>query len=463
MENKIKKIGLGEKLGFMSFSAATNVAFNFKSIYYTIFLDVICGLGVKWAGIIVAIGTVWDAVNDPLIALFCTNRRFKNGEKVRPYALWMCVPWALTIVLMFTNFGFTDKTWTIVVALLVYFAFEALYTFLCMPYNSMAALATNDDADRASINAFRGLGGCLGSAIGTLLIPTFITLFGGDSKTGDDKIYTSADTTAIFWTACVMGVICIIGSLIHYFTTTERVKPREDDVEVKLTFFEAYKRLFKCKSWILNMCFILGYGIIQAFIMNNVTYYAQTVIGDKNASTPILAGYLVVAVIISLVGPAIDRKIGRKKTTILSLIVTLVGIIPYLIFPTQIWAIIILAICMGFGLTFTFIIFNTNRNNISDVLEVQNKQRMDTLVAGGDNLITKLAEAGAIFVMTQIYDLVNFDASKGTDQPAGAFTAMYIFLGVVPIVCSIFMAYFGSKINIPKELEDAKKANMATK
>ena len=45
------------------------------------------------------------------------------------------------------------------------------------------------------------------------------------------------------------------------------------------------------------------------------------------------------------------------------------------------------------GLTMTFILFNVNRNNISDIVELQNGRRLDTMVSTGDNLMSKIAEA----------------------------------------------------------------------
>jgi len=388
LENK-GKIGLLEKMGFMGFSTATNIAFNFKSMYYLIFLDVICGLGPGLAGLVLALGTVWDAVNDPLIALFCENHKFKTGEKIRPYALYASIPWAISIVLLFVNFGFTSKAWTMAIALIIYFVFEALYTFLCMPYNSMASLATKDDHERNSINAYRSLGGCLGSGIGAVAIVPLVKLFGG--LDGHKELETS-DSTAIICVAVLMGFLCIAGSLFHYFTTKERVKPMSEE-QNHIGMFKAYKMLFKCKSWRLNMIYIIGYAIIQAFMMNNVNYYAKYIVHDSSIATPILAFYLVIAILTSIFGPTIDKKLGRKKLSLLSIAVTIVGIVPFIFAPYSIVTICILSACVGFGLTVTFIIFNTNRNNCADILEVQNGMRIDSLVAGGDNLITKLAEA----------------------------------------------------------------------
>ena len=73
--NKDKKsiIGLAEKLGFMSFSASTNIVFNFKSTYYKYFLTSILLINPVAASNMALIGTLWDIINDPLIGVWANN------------------------------------------------------------------------------------------------------------------------------------------------------------------------------------------------------------------------------------------------------------------------------------------------------------------------------------------------------------------------------------------------------
>ena len=103
-QTKLPRIGFMEKFGFGAFSTASNVVFNFKDLFYLFFLTNVMGISIAHAGIITALGIVWDAVNDPLVGYWAVNHRFKNGEQCRPFALWCAVPWAITTVLMFTCF-----------------------------------------------------------------------------------------------------------------------------------------------------------------------------------------------------------------------------------------------------------------------------------------------------------------------------------------------------------------------
>ena len=136
--------------------------------------------------------------------------------------------------------------------LAIYFIFEGLYTFLGIPYNSLASVTTRSDADRKSINAFRSLGGAIGGGLDAVAILPIIKAFGGLK---DHEVWNNSDALAFTKTAVIIGIICILGVLFHYFTSHERIK-QEPEKERKIGFVEAYTRLFRCKSWVLNMAYI---------------------------------------------------------------------------------------------------------------------------------------------------------------------------------------------------------------
>ena len=122
LQQRTAPIGWLEKLGFGTFSTASNVVFNFKDLFYLFFLTNVMGIRIDHAGIITALGIVWDAINDPMVGYWAVNHSFKNGEKCRPFALWCSVPWAVTVVLMFTSFD-VSYGMKLGIALSIYFLF----------------------------------------------------------------------------------------------------------------------------------------------------------------------------------------------------------------------------------------------------------------------------------------------------------------------------------------------------
>ena len=440
-----------EKLGFLGLSTATNIVFNFKSIYYTIFLTNVLHIPIAVAGIMNTVGLIWDFVNDPLVGVWANNIHFKSGEKIRPYLLYIALPYALGVVLLFTDFNL-DVKMAVALQLIVFFLYEIANTFRGIAYNGLGGLASSSDADRKSINAYRSLGGCLGSGIGAVAVTPLVKMFGG--LKGADAIIGKEDAPALFKTALFMGFLCLFGCLLQYFTSKERVK-EEEVHEDKISIKDTYVMLFKCRSWIWNMLYIMCYGVSQLFIMNNISYYAAYILGASAKATPILAIYLVVAIISSILAPKIDSLIGRKRATVLACLVQVIGKIPFIINPYSMTNVILNAVSMGIGGTLAFVILNTNRNNISDVVEIINRRRLDTMVSMGDTLASKVAEALVGLAMTSVLAWAGFDEALKINQTAATRNTICAFLGWVPSIVLLLMAWIGYKIDIEKEKEEA--------
>ena len=428
-------IGMLEKLGFCTFSTASNVVFNFKDLFYLFFLTNVMGIRIAHAGIITAVGILWDAINDPLVGYWAVNHQFKNGEKCRPFALWCAVPWAVTVVLMFTCFD-VPYGLKLGIAMVIYFLFELFNTFAAIPYNSMGSLATNRDSDRRAINVARNLGGCVGSAIGAVALYPLLRLFGGLDAAGN-IIDGDPGKNAFFKAAIVMGCVCILGSLAHYFTTKERVKQESED-ESKISILQVAKMLLSCRSWVMNTLYIICYGTLNLLIMSTINYYATYVIGSSSAATIIMAIYLVISVAFTLLSIPIDKKLGRRKTMVSSAVVYVLGKIWFVINPYSMGAIMVNAITVAYAMSLAFVMFNTNRNNIADLIEWKSGRRIDSLVSTCDNLASKLAKAGANLLMTGALSAAGFNADLDV-QPQAAIDTLNSLLGWVPMLLAVVM------------------------
>lgn len=455
MKKSGDRVTLLEKLGFGAFSTASNVVYQFKSLYYLFFLTNVLKIDVLKAGLVLTIGTVWDAINDPLIGFWAVNHRFKNGEHCRPFALWAAVPWAISVVVLFTNFG-TSEQGAIIISLAAYFVFELLYTLVGIPYNSMGGLATKDDAERRSINVHRNIGGCLGSGIGAVACMPLLMIFGALDKKGN--LIDGSGSRGFMLAATVMGVVCIAGCFAHYFTTRERVKPIADD-EPKLKVKQVFKMLVRCKSWVTNTMYIILYGVNNLLLMTCVTYYATYVLHSTGASTMLLAAYLVASLLTSFLVSPIDKLLGRKRTMMLGAVIYIIGKIWFVINPFSLGAIYVNAISVGIGATIAFVMFNTNRNNIVDVIEWTDGRRLDSLVSTADNLASKLAVAGASLLITLSLSKAGYSGELLV-QPASAITAINAMLGWVPLIVAVLMLVVVSFINLDKDIKrvNAEKA-----
>jgi GPH family glycoside/pentoside/hexuronide:cation symporter len=404
-----------------------------------------------WAGIILTIGALWDAINDPIIGFYAVNRRFKNHETVRPYALYCSIPWAITVVLLFTNFH-VEASAALTLALVIYILFEIFDTFVGIPYNSMSGLATDLDADRRSINVFRNLGGGIGSAIGAIACLPLLKLFGALDANGN--LIEQGASQGFFSVAVIMGLIVILGSVIHYFTTKERVK-QVAAIDAKLPLLTVAKMLFDCRSWWFNMLYIICYGVINLLLMTTLAYYATYVLGSTGAATLIQVAYLLASLLSSTVVSFTDKKFGRRKTMMLGALIAILGKIWFVIDPFSDTAMYVNSITTGVAVTFAFVLFNTNRNNIVDIIEAKTRRRIDSMIATSDNLASKLAVAGATLLISSSLEIAGYDVNL-TTQPSAVIAVINFMLGIAPLIASVIMLLAAYFLPIEQEYAEAR-------
>ncbi|MDR1787524.1 MAG: MFS transporter, partial [Treponema sp.] len=446
----------GEKMGFAAFSASNNVVYIFKSMYYQFFLTDVVKVSLPAAMLILTIGILWDAINDPLIGFWAVNRKFKNGERVRPYTLWFSLPWAITVVLLFTSFGTTGKV-TLAIAIAVYLIFELFNTIVGIPYNSMGGLATNVDADRRSINAFRNLGACVGSAVGAVASLPLFKLFGAMAPDGtwnhpplERGFLYDPVARAFLFVAVILGVIVAAGSVAHYVSTRERVRAIAEE-EPRLSPLAIARMLFGCRSWVFNTLYEICYFVTNTLLMTYITYYAKWVINAPGAATLIQAAYLSSMIVTSfLVGP-VDRLLGRRKTMMLGVAIGLAGKIWFLFEPLSRGAILVNAAAIGISVTIAFILFNTNRNNIADIIEWKDGRRLDSMVSTADNFISKIAVAGVTQVGLFVLNTTGYNADLAA-QPPRVVNAINALLGWFPLGVAVLMLLAAFFIPIERDL-----------
>lgn len=427
-----QKIGLLEKLGFGAFAMALDACTNFVSTFLLFFLTDVLGVTPGLAGSASLIGTAWDGVNDPLVGFISTNRRFKNGEVARPYALWFAVPTAVLFVLAFTVLDI-PRQFVFAYFIVIYLLYDLFRTFNMIPSGSMTTLAAGDVNDRISLNVFVSGGSGIGVILATLGCWPLINALSGVSE--DGRLINPRH--GFFWGAVIVGCILIAGSLLHYFTTRERILPEESDRQ-KISLKEALTLLFGCREWVENTLFALFYNFSIAFVTSTIVYYATYVLGDSGAVTLIMAAYILATMgSLPFVG-LIHRKIGRKKTMVLSAVLLILSKVYFVFFPTSRAAAIVNGLLVGVGVAFAINAINTNRAEIADLIGWRKGKRIENMIAAIHSTVSKIGLALCSFAIGIVLEMGGYSNELAV-QPQGAIGAIEAFMGVVPLVAAVLM------------------------
>ena len=106
------------------------------------------------AGLIFAIGMIWDAVSDPVIGWAADRTRSRWG-RYRAWLLWAAVPYAISIPLVFTNVGLGSGAAAVGLLLVINIVFRTLYSAVYMPYTAMLAAIAPSYDERTSYTSWK--------------------------------------------------------------------------------------------------------------------------------------------------------------------------------------------------------------------------------------------------------------------------------------------------------------------
>ena len=140
---------------------------------------------------------------------------------------------------------------------------------------------------------------------------------------------------------------------------------------------------------------------------------------------------------------------------ILSALIYVAGKVWFVIDSYSMGAIYVNGIFTAVAMSLAFVLFNTNRNNIADLIEWKSGRRIDSLVSTCDNLASKLSKAGANLLMTGTMAAMGFDGSL-PQQPQSALDTICALLGWVPMVVACIMLVVVYFHPIEKEMAQMK-------
>ena len=443
MENQ--KIGFKEKMGYGSFSVSCNIVVQFVYTFILFYYTDVFGLSPGVAGMIIAFGVIWDGINDPLIAHYADNHRFKNGERVRPYMLYVCIPLAIITVLMFTPFDMPQGM-KAVYSIVMYVVFYSMTTFIRLPSYAMPILSTANQDERLSINTYVSGGASIGGILASVLCWPLVRIFSGVGSDGN----MINPKLGFPMAALIVGIIIILGSLFSYFTSSERVRPKSDN-EKKLSLIESFKIVAGDYNFRWNTAFSTLYFVNNALLTTTLVYYCTYVFRNSGLTTYVM-GVFAIGSILSL--PAIkkiDKKLGRKKSMMLGAFLIVISKIPFILFPYNIGAMYFNGFVMGISVPLNIVTFSTTRAEVADHIERVNKRRIDSMVINFMGFLNKCGTSLTTLLIGMALQFSGYEANAVV-QSSAVSTTLIAIIGWTALIVSIAMMVCGSKITIEEEI-----------
>ena len=282
-----------------------NIIYTAMSAFLLFYYTDYAGVSAMAVGTIMMISRVVDR----------THSRF---GKARPWILRMCIPFAISGVLMFSVPASWSSTPKLVYVFITYnLVSTVIYTAINVPYSALNALMTQDPYERSVLSIFRNL---LATA-GTLTINTFtlplVEYFGNNASA---------------WTKTfvVFGFVSIAAFLCTFFGTKERVRANEageQKVEENVPFVTGIKALFQNKYWIMMTGMLALFFLMYSVNGGATVYYAKDILGDKNLVSTINGIFNIVQILGMFFIAMLVKKFGKRNVFSLGLILDIIGML----------------------------------------------------------------------------------------------------------------------------------------
>lgn len=395
--------------GYCSFITWT--VFSYYGLY---FMTENVGLSAAFAGAMISLGTLWDAITDPLVGTISDNIKNPKGRR-RPLLKYIAIPFIVISLLLFTNWGFSEGVSKIyfIIVILVYYTCQ---TVVDISASSLGSEMTNDYNERASLATWKNYFG---------LLPTVIV---GLSLTLSTFFENTFNTTKFGWTlsvACFM-VIWSILMFCLYRNTKGYERPRDENAEASQGFKpKDVVDLFRNKATRIVML-IFGLGMLVNTINYSIQIYYFTVY--VGLSTGQVAIATMVFGVASIIGAYFCDVIMAKKDKRFAWIVSvgsegivLVIFVGFLIGQNSasLPLVAVMMVLMSLGNAAVFQVPWAMIPDCVDVNELASGKRTDGIIFGAVAFVQKAcASIGALILGLMI------TASDGSPI---AFKAMFAF------------------------------------
>lgn len=423
-----KYLTMKERICFTLGAFGRSGIYTLMSMFTLVFFQNGAGLTLKQGSLIILIGRIFDAINDPMMGMIVDRTKSKWG-KMRPYLLFSPVPIAICTVLLFTAPFEHGSNAAFVWALVTYILWGVAFTIQDVPFWGLSSVITPLENERTSFISTARLGSTFGGILPALLVPVLY-----QSNLGYNK--------GFFTSALIFALLGCGLSILIFFVSKERV-PKMDHTP---SFKETFKVLAKDKLLIIVIfAAVLGSTMVTAnqcadyignyLIIQNHTDFSQIfdAAGNLIPGVDAKAAYdfwiprgtivttLTVAIGVGMVPamaifPVLRKKFSLKQIYIGSAIFGLVvHALCYVIFAHDItninvyilWVFLFL---MGVPLGIYNVITYALIADSVDYLEWKTGERHEGVCFSFQTFLSKVNAAVATFVFAQILGKSDFKA-----------------------------------------------------
>lgn len=251
-------------------------------------------------GGITALGRVFDAFTDPMIASLSDRCTSKNGRRI-PFLKWASLPLALATVLVFWS-PVNEKSWInaffLLVMVLAYYLFITAY---CTPYNALISELGHTQQERLNISTAISFTFIAGTAVAYLAPAIWGIFVPALGRVGAIRL-TFTVMAAIAWLCMLVPVFCI------------REKEYVNTVPVQESAFHSLAATFRNGEFRKFVGSDIFYWIALTMFQTGLPFFVTSLLKlPETMTTLYFVGMTALSVLFYLPVNKLTLKFGKKR------------------------------------------------------------------------------------------------------------------------------------------------------
>ena len=394
-------------------------------------------IGLTVIGMITAVGRIFDAVTDPLIAGKSDSLVHKLGRRI-PFMRYSAVPFGLVTILIFVS-PFEDRSPLNVACLfLTVMLFYFCMTCYCTPYNALIPELGSTQDSRINLSTYISVTYFFGTAI-AYLVPNIAGLL--PASLGYAGTYRV--------TIGILAVFAMVCMLVPSFLIDENTYA--DTKPSKASAFSSLLATFRNGDFRTFVMSDILYWIGLTLFQTGLSYYVTVLLGmDSTRTFPLFAVMTVMSLVFYTPVNIISKKAGKKKLIAFAfiffsftfLITASAGLISI---PPMVHGVII-AVLAAVPMAILGILPQAVVADISEADKNKTGESRQGMFYAARTFAFKLGQSAAMLMFTSI-SLINKEIPKGQSGYALGYRLTAITAAVLCLAGGlVFMKYNEKKV-----------------
>lgn len=304
--------------GYAAGDVANNLTFSMISAFLLLYYTDVAGIPAATAGTLFLAVRVWGGVTD-LVAGAAVDRTRTRWGRFRPYLAFGSVPLMASLVVVFTVPAALPLAGKVAWAFASYALFSLLYSFVNVPYGSLAASVTHLPRERTRLSAARSLG-----AASTILLVAVLV---------SPQVAHSADLQrSLTLTTIAFGVAGVALYLFCFATATEAAAPpraaRSTPADLLGVLTGNLPLVLLCVQQVIVLAAMFSMGAVAL-------YFSRDVLGDATLFATLTLAQTLGMVLAAVIVPRTVARLGARTAYTAALAGTVAGCAGLLVVPTD--------------------------------------------------------------------------------------------------------------------------------